>query len=307
MEITEILKSPAEKFYNHLFTSYKVKLSKFGNFIETCAILNAKSGKCPSDCKFCAQSIRFNTNSPQYPLMKEGELKRRALSAFDLGINRFSFVVSGISLEKEEIKRLGKVIEEIKSQKGSALICASLGQLRKEDLKFLKECGLDRYHHNLETSREFYPKVSKVQRWEDRFKTVLKAKEVGLSTCCGGLFGLGEREQDIISLIKSLKELEVDSVPVNFLHPIKGTPLESANYLTPLKCLKILVALRLSLPKTQIRVCGGREYNLKELQPLALLPSDSLMVGNYLTTKGRKLKDDYEMIKDLGFDSSLRP
>ncbi len=307
MEVLEVLKSPVKEFYGFLFSSYEVKLKKFGNFIETCAILNAKSGKCPSDCKFCAQSIKFKTNAPQYPLLEDKELKRRAFSAFDLGINRFSFVVSGISLEKGEIKRLGRVIEEIKSQRSSALICASLGQLKKEELKFLKECGLDRYHHNLETSREFYPKISKVQKWEDRFKTVLNAKEVGLSTCCGGLFGLGEREEDIVSLIKSLKELEVDSVPVNFLHPIKGTPLEKANYLTPLKCLKILVALRLSLPETQIRICGGREYNLKELQPLALLPSDSLMVGNYLTTKGRNLKDDYEMIKDLGFESSLRP
>ncbi|WP_456342081.1 biotin synthase BioB [Thermovibrio sp.] len=305
--LLEILKSPPDRFYKLISDSFDLRQRYFGLRVETCAILNAKSGKCPSDCKFCAQSVKFKVPIKTYPLLPEGELYKRAKEVFELGIDRFSFVISGISPTKEDLKRIGRVIEKLKGENAGFKLCASLGQLGKEELKFLKECGLDRYHHNLETSREFYPKISTAQRWEDRFKTVLRAKEVGLSTCCGGIFGLGESDEDVISLIESLRELGVDSVPVNFLHPIKGTPLEGANYLTPLKCLKILVALRFALPQTQIRVCGGREYNLRELQPLALLTVDSLMVGNYLTTKGRGLRDDAQMIRDMGFESSLRP
>ncbi len=304
--ILEVLNSPIEKFYQFLSEANRLKFRHFGNFVETCAILNAKSGSCPSDCKFCAQSSHFNLKIKVYPLLSEKELLNRALSAFDLGIDRFSFVTSGVSPTKEDLKVIGKVIERLKFERPECKVCASLGQMNREELSFLKSCGLDRYHHNLETSREFYPKISTVQKWEDRYKTVLTAKEVGLSTCCGGIFGLGESKEDVVSLIESLRELSVDSIPVNFLHPIKGTPLEDADYLTPLKCLRILTAIRLSIPKAEIRVCGGRERNLRELQPLSLFPANALMVGNYLTTKGRSLKDDYQMIKDLGFESHLK-
>jgi len=304
--ILEVLNSPLEKFYRFLFEANRVKFENFGNFVETCAILNAKSGSCPSDCKFCAQSSRFNLKIKVYPLLPERELLEKAFFAFDLGIDRFSFVTSGVSPTEEDLKVIGRVVERLKSERPNCKVCASLGQLGKKELSFLKSCGLDRYHHNLETSREFYPEISTVQRWEDRYRTVLTAKEVGLSTCCGGIFGLGESDEDVVSFIESLKELSVDSIPVNFLHPIKGTPLENANYLTPLKCLRILTAIRLSIPEAEIRVCGGREMNLRELQPLSLFPANALMVGNYLTTKGRSLKDDYEMIKDLGFESNLK-
>lgn len=304
--ILEVLNSETEEFYEFLFKAGRLRFKRFGNFVETCAILNAKSGHCPSDCKFCAQSSHFKLKVKVYPLLPEEEFLLSALSAFDLGIDRFSFVTSGVSPTKEDLKVIGKVVERLKSERPDCKVCASLGQLRKEELSFLKSCGLDRYHHNLETSREFYPKISTLQKWEDRYRTVLEAKEVGLSTCCGGIFGLGESEEDVVSLIESLRELSVDSIPVNFLHPIKGTPLERANYLTPLKCLKILTAIRLSIPEAEIRICGGREKNLRELQPLSLLPASALMVGNYLTTKGRNLKDDYQMIKDLGLNSNLR-
>jgi len=305
-EILAILNADTDIFYEYLFKSYQIKRKTFGNFVETCSILNAKSGKCSADCKFCAQSSKYRIDIKTYPLLKKETLINTALENFKRGIDRFSFVTSGISLTKEEVKLLGKVIEELKGINSEFKICASLGQLKREDLKYLKSCGLDRYHHNLETSREFYPKISELQNWEDRVRTVINAKEVGLSTCCGGIFGIGETNDDIVSLIETLREIEVDSIPVNFLHPIKGTPLENANYLTPLKCLKILTAIRFGLPKAEIRVCGGREYNLRELQPLSLLPANALMVGNYLTTKGRRLEDDARMIKDMGMESSLK-
>ena len=305
-ELLRLFNSSTEEFYAFFCKATSLRFSHFKDKLETCGILNAKSGKCPSDCKFCTQSRHFKVEVKEYPLMSKGELVKVALEAFSKGINRFSFVTSGVSPTPKELQEIGAAVEELKSKDPSVKVCASLGQLTEEQLRFLKSCGLDRYHHNLETSREFYPKVATLQRWEDRYATVAKAKEVGLSTCCGGIFGLGEGVEDIYSLALSLKELEVDSVPVNFLHPIKGTPLEKANYLTPLKSLKVLVALRLLLPDKEIRVCGGREYNLQELQPLALLVADSLMVGNYLTTKGRNLKDDELLIKNLGLKSTLR-
>ncbi len=305
-DVKEILNCSLEEFYSFLNTSLQKKFKYFGKQIETCAILNAKSGRCPSDCKFCAQSARFNLKIKTYPLLEERKLIDAALTAFEKGIDRFSFVTSGISISREELKRIAKVIEKIKSKNLKVKICASLGQLGKADLKFLKDSGLDRYHHNLETSKEFYPAITTVQKWEDRVRTIEQSKEFGLSTCFGGIFGLGESDEDVASIIETWKELQVDSIPVNFLHPIKGTPLENANFLTPLKCLRILTAIRMAIPEAEIRICGGREYNLRELQPLGLFPANALMVGNYLTTKGRSLKDDAEMIKDLGFESNLR-
>ncbi len=305
-ETLEILKCPTEEIYSFLFKAYLLRNKHFGIRVETCSIVNAKSGRCPSDCKFCAQSAKFKVPIKEYPLISEENLISVAENTFNAGVDRFSFVTSGVSPSKEDLKKIGKVIEKLKTKHPKLKLCASLGQLKKEELLYLKECGLDRYHHNLETSKEFYPTISSYQSWNDRFRTVEIAKEVGLSTCCGGIFGIGESDEDIVSLIESLKALQVDSVPVNFLHPIKGTPLASANYLTPTRCLKILSAIRVGLPDREIRVCGGREYNLRELQPFALLAANALMVGNYLTTKGRNLKEDARLIKDMGFKSNLR-
>jgi len=304
-QLLKILKSSPQEFYSeHFPQAVRVRFKKFGNNLETCAILNAKSGRCNGDCKFCSQSRLSRAKISVYPLLDEEELVEKALKAFKLGVERFSFVTSGVGATDEEIKRIGRAIKRIKEINPSARLCASLGQMDREKLLYLKECGLDRYHHNLETSREFYPKISS-QSWEDRYKTVEAAKEAGLETCSGGIFGLGESDEDVISLALSLKELGVNSVAVNFLNPIEGTPLERANYLTPLKCLKVLAVMRLALPDAQIRVCGGREKNLGELQPLALLIVDSLMVGNYLTTKGRNLKDDARLIESLGLRSYI--
>ncbi len=283
----------------------RVKEARFGKKIETCAIVNAKSGRCPSDCHFCAQAKEWATGAKIYPLLAEEELLRRAEEAAATGIDRFSFVTSGISLSTTELERLLRVIETLRERVPGLVLCASLGRLSRAQLAELKAAGLDRYHHNLETSEEFYPRICSRQLWRDRYQTILAAKEVGLSTCCGGIFGMGETDEDVLSLAGALKVLEVDSVPVNFLHPIPGTPLEGVKHLTPLKALRILIVLRLLLPGAEIRLCGGREYNLGDLQALSLYPASGLMVGNYLTTRGRDLAQDREMIRALGYTSGL--
>jgi len=283
----------------------RLREEAFGRRVETCAIVNAKSGRCPSDCHFCAQSARWKTRAPVYPLLSEDDLLRAAEEAARAGVDRFSFVTSGVRLSASELERLLRVIERCRREFPELKLCASLGALGREELLALKEAGLSRYHHNLETAESFYPRICTTQRWRDRYETALRVKEVGLSLCCGGIFGLGEGPEEVLELADTLAELGPDSVPVNFLHPIPGTPLEGARHLTPLRCLSILVVLRLRLPWAQIRVCGGREYNLRELQAFVPLICDALMVGNYLTTRGRKLADDRQLIEDLGYTSSL--
>ncbi|QJA05450.1 biotin synthase BioB [Thermosulfurimonas marina] len=290
----------------YLEEARRLREEVFGSRVETCAIVNAKSGRCPSDCRFCAQSAHWQTEAPVYPLLSEDRLLRAVEEAARAGVDRFSFVTSGVRLSGRELERLLRVIARCRREFPGLKLCASLGTLGREELQALKEAGLSRYHHNLETAESFYPRICTTQRWRDRYETALRVKEVGLSLCCGGIFGLGEGPEEVLEFAETLAELSPDSVPVNFLHPIPGTPLAGANFLTPLKCLAILVVLRLSLPRTQIRVCGGREFNLRELQALVPLVCDALMVGNYLTTRGRRLSDDRRLIEDLGYTCGLK-
>ena len=303
MNIKEFLRLPSRNVFEFFSEIYKIKEAFSGKKIETCAIVNAKSGRCISDCKFCSQSVKATSKIEIYPLLDEKKLFEAAEGAFSKGINRFSFVCSGVKASRDDVRKIASVVEKIKSIYKNKRICVSLGQIDKESLKHLKFSGVDRYHHNLETSREFYPSVSTIQKWEDRYKTVAMAKEIGFSVCSGGIFGLGETVDDIISLFCSFKELEVDSIPLNFLHPIKGTAFENNNFLTPLKALQIVFGARIFFKDRVIRICGGREYNFRELQSFAVSVVDGLMVGNYLTTKGRTLNTDKQLLKDLGLDA----
>ncbi len=303
--LLRLLKGEEDPF-KALLEAKEIKERTFGGFIETCAIVNAKSGRCASDCKFCAQSKFYRTKAPIYPLLPQDELLRRAEEATSKGVDRFSFVTSGISLSPKEFESLLETIFRIRGEFPELKLCASLGQLNRESLEALKEAGISRYHHNLECAASFYPEICSRQSWKDRYYTAQRAKEVGLSLCCGGLFGLGEAAEHVLEFAYTLKDLGPDSVPVNFLHPIAGTPLEGASFLTPQKALAILCVLRFVLPETAIRVCGGREFNLRDLQALALFPANALMVGNYLTTTGRNIESDKQMILDLGYESNLR-
>ncbi len=301
----EALLSGKLPLWPYLEEARRVREATFGQEVETCAILNAKSGRCPSDCAFCAQSAHHRAKAPVYPLLSSDEILSAAEEAARAGIDRFSLVTSGISLSAREFERLLEVIREIRKRWPRLKLCASLGQLGGSELLALKEAGLSRYHHNLETAESLYPRICSTQSWRDRLRTAERVKEAGLSLCCGGIFGLGETPAQVLELAGTLASLSPDSIPVNFLHPIPGTPLEGAKNLTPLKCLAILCVLRFLLPEKEIRICGGREYNLRDLQALSLLPASALMVGHYLTTRGRDIADDRQMIEDLGYRSNL--
>ncbi len=272
-----------------------------GNEIKLCSIINAKSGLCPEDCAFCAQSAHSRADIDTYPLVEAEKILAAAQDAQRNGAGEFSIVTSGYGIKDgAELKTIGQALRKIKD-KTPLERCASLGVLERSALEELKEKGLQRYHHNLESAKSFFDNICTTHEYEEDVKTVRIAKEIGLKVCCGGIFGLGESWEQRIELALILRELRVDSVPLNFLNPIKGTKLESVNDLTPRECLKIISLYRLLLPDKDILICGGREVNLRDLQSLMFFAgANGMMIGNYLTTPGRLPQEDRQLIEDLG-------
>lgn len=272
----------------------------FGREIHLCCICNGKSGKCSEDCSFCSQSAFARTDVPVYPLMGKSELRQGGLWALNTPINRYSIVTSGKRLPKIEVAAIAEALVELDGNRIST--CASLGILDSHDFETLKNAGVSRYHHNLETAQSHFSQMCTTHTYQERIDTIMAAKEAGLSVCSGGVFGIGENDDQVLELALTLKDLDVDAVPLNFLVPIKGTKTENHNELSPLRCLKIISIFRYVLPKKDIFVCGGREYNLKELHPLIFYAGASgMMTGDYLTTSGRTLEKDLAMIEQLGF------
>ncbi|GAB4230966.1 MAG: biotin synthase BioB [Deltaproteobacteria bacterium] len=272
-----------------------------GDGIRLCSIVNAKSGLCSEDCTFCAQSRRSGAAIEKYPLRSGEEIFREAAEAKKRGAREFSIVASGLAMKNRgELTRVGDAVERIRNELGLET-CVSLGTLSPEDVTYLLSRGLRSVHHNLETSRAFFPSVCTTHDYEEDVAAVRAAKAAGAWVCCGGIFGLGESPEDRVDLALTLRELQVDSIPVNFLNPVPGTPLEGRAELTPIECLRIIAMLRLVNPAREIIVCGGREVNLRDLQALMFAAgATGTMVGNYLTTSGRPAEEDLRMLRDLG-------
>lgn len=274
-----------------------------GNSINTCSLINAKSGLCPEDCKFCAQSAHYTTAAKNYPLLPATIIVDKAKHAADRGARGFSIVTSGYGVDNHtDLDGVAGALKGITEQT-PLYRCASLGILTEQELLYLKNAGLVKYHHNLETSRSFFPEVCSTHPYDDDIEAIKNAKNAGLNVCCGGVFGIGESWDQRIELAFTLKELDVDSIPINFLNPVAGTPLEGARLLTPMECLKIISLFRLVLPEKDIVVCGGREVNLRDMQSMIFYAgANGMMTGGYLTTSGRPVEDDLKMIHDLGLE-----
>ena len=272
----------------------------FGSTIDLCAIINAKSGSCSENCIFCSQSSHYNTDIKRYPLMKREDIVKKAEDAGRLGINRFSIVVSGRDVKDPgEWAAICSTIADISSI-DRLEACASLGTLTREAARELKTAGLGRYHHNLETAESFFPKICTTHAYKARTDTVRVAHEEGLSICCGGIFGIGETPGQRLEFAFTLKDLDVDSIPLNFLNPILNTPLQDALPLQPMEILKTIAVFRFINPEKSIRICGGRQKNLRDMQPLIFLAgANGVMTGDYLTTAGGNTGDDLHMIEDL--------
>ncbi|UCF87601.1 MAG: biotin synthase BioB [Nitrospiraceae bacterium] len=272
-----------------------------GKRVDLCSIVNAKSGSCPEDCSFCSQSASSRTDTETYSLLERDRILEAAISAKEQGAKRFCIVTSGRKTSGRELDQICHFISEIRNI--GLLPCATLGMLNVSELKALRDAGLHRYHHNLETSESFFREICTTHTYREKVKTIEQAKSLGLSLCSGGIFGLGESWEDRIDMAFALKALDIDSIPINFLTPVSGTPLGDKNLLEPLEALKIIAVYRLIVPGTEIRVCGGRPGTLRELQPYIFLAgADGLLIGNYLTTPGRDPRDDLQMIKDLGLE-----
>lgn len=271
-----------------------------GSAVFLCSIINAKSGRCAENCAFCAQSAHHDTGVMVYPLVDEDEMVRCAALAEENGAGCYGIVTSGTSINKsDELDRVCRTVSRIKSETGISPSC-SLGILDEETALRLKNAGMETYHHNIETARSFFPQICTTHDYEDDVATIRAAKAVGLRVCCGGIFGLGESFAQRIEMAETLRELDVDSIPLNFLNPVAGTRLENADNLTPLECLTIISVYRFVLPGKRLSVCGGREKNLRELQSwMFLAGANGTMTGNYLTTPGRPPELDRQMMKDL--------
>jgi biotin synthase len=284
------------------FGACQIRDHFLGRGVRLCAIVNAKSGRCPENCAFCAQSAHHQTQVAAYPLMDPREILQQAEEAKAMGARRFAIVTSGKALSEKELAKAVQAIRLIKEEAG-LIPCASLGMITNETALRLKEAGLNRFHHNLETACSFFPSICTTHAYEEDLDTLRSAKEAGLQVCSGGIFGMGESPQQRLELAYTLKEQGVDSVALNFLDPIPGTPLESAQPLAPLEILRSVALFRFILPNKDIRICGGREYGLRDLHPLVLWAGASgIMIGNYLTTQGRNHLADLQMIRDLGLE-----
>lgn len=276
-----------------------------GTSINLCSIVNAKSGICPENCRFCAQSAHYQTSAPVYPLIDAEEIARLGREAKENGAHMFSIVTSGTRIETgDEWKTIYRAIELLNDM--GIKPCASLGMLSVDTARNLKKAGLYRYHHNLETARSFFDNICSTHEYSEDTDTVAIAREAGLTVCSGGIIGLGETMHQRIEMAFTLKGLNVDSVPINILNAIPGTPLEKIPALTPIEILLTVALYRFILPDKDIKLCGGKEKNLRQLLPLAIVAgSNSLMTGNYLTTLGRDSAADLEMIHDLGMQAKF--
>ena len=278
-----------------------------GDTVDLCAIVNAKSGRCSEDCAFCAQSAHFRTAVQEYPLLSTEAIVSAAEKCIRNNTHRFSIVTSGKGVAAaQDFENICATVERLAIMPTMAP-CASLGILSGEQFARLKQAGLKRYHHNLETAESFYGLICSTHAFSQRVAAVRAARQAGLEICCGGILGLGEMPSQRVELALTLRELAVDSVPLNFLNPIPGTRLEKQELLPPLEILKAIAMFRFVLPEKEIRVCGGREVNLRTLQPLMYLAgANGAMTGNYLTTSGRDPATDSREILDLGLFSTIQ-
>jgi len=297
------LSSLSEQAAMDLFSAANRIRSHFrGNAVDLCAIVNAKSGKCPEDCAYCAQSSRSTATISSYALLEESAVTEKAREAKKGGAKRFCIVTSGKRASGRELEKIAVMIASVRSI--GLLPCATLGLLKKEDLLLLKTAGLERYHNNLESSERFFPRICTTHSYEEKLQTIRDAGSAGLSVCSGGIFGLGETWEDRIDMAFALRDLGPDSVPINFLSPVKGTKLSRNKPLAPLEALKIISIYRFILPDRQIRVCGGRLQTLGEFNAFIFLAgADGLLVGNYLTTLGRGYQEDLDLIRNLGLSA----
>ena len=299
-EALSILRAPDEELLSLLAAAYRIRHRQFGNTVQLFFLMNAKSGLCPEDCGYCSQSKVSDAEIPKYNILSREKLLDGARVAAERQSKTYCIVISGREPSERELNAITQIVPQIKSQY-SLNICACLGLLSEEQAERLKACGVDKVNHNLNTSERFYPEICSTHTYQERLDTLKAVRKAGLALCSGGIIGMGEADADLVQMAFELRDLKVESIPLNFLNPIDGTPLAGKKDLNPRYCLKALCMMRFVNPTSEIRIAGGREIHLGSLQSLGLYPANSIFVGDYLTTKGQPPEADYRMIEELGF------
>lgn len=299
-ESQAVLDTPDDELLLLLHAAFQVRSRYFGRTVRLQMLQNAKSGACQEDCHYCSQSAVSTAPIERYNLLPQKQMIEGARRAAAAKAQRYCIVISGRSPLDREIDEIAGAVRSIK-QEIQIQVCCSLGLMSEEQAKRLKTAGVDRVNHNLNTSEAYHASICTTHTFQDRLATIKNARAAGLEICSGGIVGMGEKDEDVIDLATALREVKPDSIPLNTLHPVAGTPLADRDELTPQRCLKVLCLFRFLHPRTEIRVAGGREHNLRSLQPLALYPADSVFVNGYLTTPGTPAPEVWRMIEDLGF------
>lgn len=298
-----LLTLPDGRVNDLMYAAFMVKREFQGDKLHRCSIVNAKSGACAEDCSFCGQSAKYlaDTGVDVYPIMNADEILAAAEGATKNGSTNFGIVtaIKGVK-EGPMLDSICDAVRKIRAR-GEVAPDASLGVVSRTVLDRLKEAGLEVYHHNLETSRSYYPEICTTRDWQENFDTLVRAREAGLEVCSGGILGMGESVEQRVELMQQISELQPDHIPLNFLVPVKGTPLENVQPMRPMDCLKAIAVFRLTNPKSDLFVAGGRIQHLRQLQPFIFMAgANGMMVGDYLTTTGRSREDDIELVNDLG-------
>ena len=296
-----VLQAPDEETLEILSAAYRVRRRYWGKSVQLYFLMNAKSGLCPEDCHYCSQSKISTAEIPKYNLLSRDKLLEGARLAAERNSKTYCIVISARGPNEREIAALEEIVPEIKS-KHNLDVCACLGLLDAEQAQRLAACGVDKVNHNLNTSKSFYDSICTTHTYEDRIQTLRAVRASGMELCSGGIIGMGERDEDVVDMAFALRELGVESIPLNFLTSIEGTPLEKSDRLNARYCLRALAMFRLANPKSEIRIAGGREVHLGSLQALGLYAANSIFVGDYLTTKGQPPDADYKMIREMGFE-----
>jgi biotin synthase len=300
-----VLSCPDDELLQLLQAAYKVRHAFFGDQVQVQILTNAKSGSCAEDCHYCAQSRISEAKIGKYPLLPVEDLVNEARGAKKYNAKRYCTALSGIRPTDKDIDTLCQAFSRIKEEVRIGT-CCSIGLLTREQARKLKLSGLDRVNHNLNSCKRYFPKICSTHTFDDRMNNLKLCREAGLEICSGGIVGQGETREDIVDLLLSLKEMDPESIPINFLIPIEGTPFEDlGRKLTPQYCLKVLALARFLFPEKEIRAAGGREYHLRSLQSLALYPANSIFVSGYLTVGGQTPEEAFRMIDDLGFELEI--
>lgn len=300
-EALSILHCSDDDLLKLLNGAFKIRRHYYGKKVKLNMIMNTKSGLCPENCGYCSQSIVSKAPIEKFRMLDKETIMAGAKKAHHLKVGTYCIVASGRGPTQNEVIHVASAVQEIKEKYGLK-VCACLGILKPEQARKLKEAGVDRYNHNVNTSKEHHSSITTSHTYDDRINTINLVKESGISPCSGVIIGMREALQDVVNMAYSLRALDADSIPVNFLHAIDGTPLEGTNELNPRYCLKVLALFRYINPTKEIRISGGREVNLRSLQPLGLYAANSIFVGDYLTTSGQESTADHKMLEDLGFD-----